>query len=130
MKDEGLETKSIENAGSSNAGSSDEDLFEIISVDPPDGSYNVNKDIRIKFTFNKELREYGTGSQGDCNRQVFKISTDRNFNGKNCLGFNDTCGFPNKTTEQSGDGKTLSVCNPSLGSNTVYYIRVLQVPRS
>ena len=80
MKDEVLVSKSIERVGSL-----DEDLFEIISVDPPNGSYNVNKVIRIKFTFNKELREYGTGSQGDCNKQVFKISTDKNFNGKTVL---------------------------------------------
>ena len=48
MEDEGLETKSIGNAGSSNE-------FKVVSVDPADGAANVAQIKQVSFTFSKPI---------------------------------------------------------------------------
>ena len=121
MKDEGLDKKSIENAGSATTSS-----FEIISVTPTDGDTNVSKNIAIQFTFNKEIQEWATSTSSMCSEQIFKVSTSTNFTGNNCLGFDNTCAYSSGTaTQLSNDLKTLTLCTPTLALSTEYYIKVV-----
>ena len=98
MKDEGLETKSISEAGTS---SNSEDFIFVSSV-PANGDSSVAVDSNITLNFNKNIswKELGNGNTwiqiddgtgtGNCsttplNDRLVQISSD-NFN--NCLKFN------------------------------------------
>ena len=81
MKDEGLDTKSIEEVGSS---------FKIVSVTPSDESTNVSRNIAVSFTFDKEIQEWATSTSSRCSQQLFKVSVSATFNTNDCLGFDNT----------------------------------------
>ena len=63
MKDEGLETKSISEAGTSSTGNSGEDFIFVSSV-PANGDSSVAIDSNITLNFNENVRwkELGTGT--------------------------------------------------------------------
>jgi len=104
MKDEGLETKSISEAGTSSTGNSGEDFIFVSSV-PANGDSSVAVDSNITLNFNENVKwkELGTGDStlsftttnngsGTCNttplnEQLVQISSD-NFN--QCSYFNFT----------------------------------------
>ena len=120
LKDEGLESKSIEEAGSSSSNTSSE--FKVESVDPADGATNVSTQT-ISFTFNKTLSSYGAGSSNDCNDQLFYLSTDSNFG--SCVGWNDSCSGFSTFYKVTNNSKTISLCTTSLNSSTTYYLKVV-----
>ena len=121
LKDEGLESKSIEEAGSSSSNTSSE--FKVESVDPADGATNISTQT-ISFTFNKTLSSYGAGSSNDCNDQLFYLSTDSNFG--SCVGWNSSCsGFSSAHYKVTNNSKTISLCTTSLNSSTTYYLKVV-----
>ena len=115
MKDEGLDTKSIEDVGSSTE-------FKVVSVDPADGATNVSTQT-ISFTFNKTLSSYGAGSSNDCNDQLFYLSTDSNFG--SCVGWNNSCSGFSTFYKVTNNSKTISLCTTSLNSSTTYYLKVV-----
>ena len=63
MKDEGLETKSISEAGTSSNGNSSEDFIFVSSV-PANGDSSVAVDSNITLNFNENVRwkELSTGT--------------------------------------------------------------------
>ena len=118
MKDEGLESKSIESFVNANISK-----FKIVSVTPADGSGNYNSNI-ISFTFNKELQEWGTANSTDCDKQLFKISSDDTFG--SCYAFGNNCGFSG-SYHISGDYKTIRLCVvPFLALSTPHFIKVVE----
>ena len=115
MKDDGLETKSISEAGSSSE-------FKVEIVDPANGATNISTQT-ISFTFNKTLSSYGAGSSNDCNDQLFYLSTDSNFG--SCVGWNSSCSGFSTFYKVTNNSKTISLCTTSLNSSTTYYLKVV-----
>ncbi len=115
MKDDGLENKSISEAGSSSE-------FKVESVDPANGATNISTQT-ISFTFNKTLSSYGAGSSNDCNDQLFYLSTDSNFG--SCVGWNSSCSGFSTFYKVTNNSKTISLCTTSLNSSTTYYLKVV-----
>ena len=130
MKDEGLETKSISEAGTSSTGNSGEDFIFVSSV-PANGDSSVPVYSNITLNFNENVRwmELGTGvwttsytssgtGSGYCsttplNEQLVQISSD-NFN---------TCRYFSFTVSESSiviDPKSL------LDSGTNYKIKIFR----
>ena len=128
MKDEGLETKSISEAGTSSNGNSSEDFIFVSSV-PANGDSSVAVDSNITLNFNKNVRwkELGTGTwttsytssdsgSGNCsttplNEQLVQVSSD-NFN--LCRYFSFTVFESSITIDRKSN----------LDSGTVYTIKI------
>ena len=133
MKDEGLETKSISEAGTSSTGNSGEDFIFVSSV-PANGDSSVAVDSNITLNFNENVRwkELGTGTwttsytssgsgSGYCsttplNEQLVQISSD-NFN--LCRYFNFTVSESSITIDpksnlDSGTSYTIKIFRKSL----------------
>lgn len=122
MNDKGLDTKSISDAassGSSSSGSSG--TFSVSSVDPEDGSTDVSTTKRIEFEFTKSLGSYSPSTSSSCSAQVFQLSTSSSFT--TCIGWVYNSCFSNAFYSVSGDEITL--CPPTLSSNTTYFLRVV-----
>ena len=118
MKDEGLDTKNIEDAGSTSG-------FKVISVDPTNGATSVDKNINISFTFNKSLSKIGAGISGNCNDQLFYLSTDSSFG--SCVSYQNNCSYSSIFYLMSNNDKTVQLCMNALSSNTTYYIKYVKL---
>ena len=116
MKDEGLDKKSIEEVGSSNA-------FSVVSVNPADGAIAVDKNINISLTFNKEISSVGAGTSTNCGDQLFYLSLDSSYG--SCVSYQNNCGYSSGFFELSDDLKTIQLCLNALSSNANYYIKVV-----
>ena len=118
MKDEGLESKSIENVGSSTE-------FKVVSVDPADGATNVAQNKQVSFTFNKPLLTYGASTSTTCGDNIFEFSYQQNFSGTSCRSIGNNCFDGSSLYQISNNYKTITLCtNNSFASGTKIYVRV------
>ena len=118
MKDEGLETKSIEDVGSSNE-------FKVVSVDPADGATNVAQNKKVSFTFNKPLLTYGISSSTTCGDNIFEFSYFDSFSGTQCRNIESNCFDGSSLYQISNNYKTITLCTDNtFAQSTKIYVRV------
>ena len=118
IKDEGLETKSIEDVGTSKK-------FIVVSVDPADGETNVAQNKQVSFTFNKTLLTYGASTSTTCGDNIFEFSYQQNFSGTSCRSIGNNCFDGSSLYQISNNYKTITLCtDSSFASGTKIYVRV------
>ena len=118
MKDEGLDTKSIEDIGSSTE-------FKVVSVDPADGATNVAQNKQVSFTFSKPLLTYGASGSTTCGDNIFEFSYQSNFSGTSCRSIGNNCFGGSSFYQTSNNYKTITLCTDnSFASGTKIYVRV------
>lgn len=121
LEDEGLESKTIEEAaststGSTGSGGTSSTEFTVVSTTPADGATNVSTNTQISLTFSDDLGSYGAGTSTTCSNQVFQLSTD-NFS--NCIGWDNSSAFYSVT------GSTIILSTPTLSASTTYQLKVV-----
>ena len=119
MKDEGLETKSIEDVESSTE-------FKVVSVDPADGATNVAQNKQVSFTFSKPLLTYGASDSTTCGDNIFEFSYQSNFFiGTSYRSIGNNCFGGSSFYQISNNYKTITLCTDnSFASGTKIYVRV------
>ena len=118
MKDEGLDTKSIEDVGSSTE-------FKVVSVDPADGAANVAQIKQVSFTFSKPLLTFGASTSTTCGDNIFEFSYQQNFSGTSCRSIGNNCFDGSSLYQISNNYKTITLCTDnSFASGTKIYVRV------
>ncbi len=122
LEDEGLESKTIEEAaststGSTGSGGTSSTEFTVVSTTPADGATNVSTNTQISLTFSDDLGLYGAGTSTTCSEQVFQLSTD-NFS--SCIGWDYSSGY-----FYTVNGSTITLETPTLSASTTYQLKVV-----